>query len=611
MKAAHAVRRLVVSGLSVCLAFFLSSVYAQSSIHQLADHLQLATQSGWLNLLHFKHGESEIDDQAFFLSAEGKYDPNAELHSTLEALITDTSDRADHVYCRYPARSRWLIEQLPVLMNHIQLPKCPQVAELYHQLDPDLITLVYASAHINSPASAFGHTFLRVDSTLRTPLSAFAINYAAQTTETNGLIYAYKGLFGGYEGRYSLILYSERLKEYSELEQRDLWEYRLNLDHEELARLIYHVIELQPYYANYYFASENCSYNLLWLLQVARPGVELTNKVGSVVAPIETIRMIEAAGLIENENYRASSRKRMVKLADTLIQHQKPLFIPVHHAVYATDVLRDYNTEDKIRTLELTVFELKRQYSRLEISDEDYRKRLLQLLRVRSNLVQTMDVPIQSSVSPLASHPMRRLSIGVKQNVDEDNTRLMLSGRIAYHDLYDSEKGSLPGSFINFFHTEVSVGQHTTRLDSMQALDIHSYALGDTLVSPKSWQVELGVRRIFDDDLYGYLRAGMGYTFGNADVYGFMLASPGMYYYPKTIYSGTIDVGFLVNSDQTKWGIMMSHEWFDTNQKEQIQKVFMTFSLSKNMALNTELIRKKRTNEGHVSTLQLKVFYYF
>jgi len=105
--------------------------------------------------------------------------------------------------------------------------------------------MVFPTAHINSPASMYGHTFLRVSSNHDTPLISNAINFAAKTNDTNGLIFAYKGLFGEYEGRYSILPYYEKIKEYNNLEQRDIWEYDLDLTQEEINRLVLHTFELK------------------------------------------------------------------------------------------------------------------------------------------------------------------------------------------------------------------------------------------------------------------------------------------------------------------------------------------------------------------------------
>ena len=69
-----------------------------------------------------------------------------------------------------------------------------------------------------------------------------------------------------------------------------MWEYRLNLSEEETKRMIWHISELNEIYLNYYFFQKNCSYNLLYLLEAARPTLNLVNKFKMAVMPIETIR---------------------------------------------------------------------------------------------------------------------------------------------------------------------------------------------------------------------------------------------------------------------------------------------------------------------------------
>lgn len=79
---------------------------------------------------------------------------------------------------------------------------------------------------------------------------------------------------------------------------RDIWEYRLNLNKEEVRNLMRHLWELQEIYSYYYFFNENCSYNLLFLLDVARPGNQLVQQFNHWVIPIDTIKAIRSLPLI-------------------------------------------------------------------------------------------------------------------------------------------------------------------------------------------------------------------------------------------------------------------------------------------------------------------------
>lgn len=598
----------------MCLAFFLyEAACAAESLDETADQLALSSSQEWRNLLHIKNGVSEIDDPQFFLSPQGKTDPHAELHASLQALISDTSDNDQSIYCRFPSRSRWLIEHLPALLNQIQLPQCLEQQKLFHQLNAVSATLVYAAAHINSPASAFGHTFLRLDTALHTPLSAYAINYAAQTNETNGFIYAYQGLFGGYEGRYSMMLYSEKIKEYSELEQRDLWEYTLNLNQAELSRLIYHVFELQPVYANYYFSSENCSYNLLWLLEVARPESALVDQFNHFVAPVDTVRILVAQDFIQEETYRPSFQKKMNAMAVDLQKQDEPLFVSEKQNRYDFGELKTLAADNQVRQLELTVYQLKRQHTQHQIDDRTYKKNLLVLLNERSKIATSVNPVIEAPASPLNAHKMRRLSVAIQENRPSHQSTLTLTGRVAYHDMNDNETGQIPGAFINFLNTEVVMDQHKVKVNQFLPVEIHSYAIGNSLMHPLSWQVDGGVRRIFNDQAYAFLRAGTGLAYGNPAIYGFIMVSGGAYkaHDVSGSWSTMLDAGLMMNVNQVKWGVTVGQEWFSTHQQELTGKLLMTYQLNKDWALNTQVKRIQRTKETDVTQLELRLFYYF
>jgi hypothetical protein len=145
---------------------FLLHVSAWASLehyHKQIDDFQLYDERFWHLLLHVNANESEIDDPNFFVDPNGKKDVKAELHATLESLY-DTSYVDDNAsQCRFPARTRWLKAQL----NLEDLPEvtCKAYETLYEKIDPHSVTLVFADAHINSPGSMFGHTFLRINST--------------------------------------------------------------------------------------------------------------------------------------------------------------------------------------------------------------------------------------------------------------------------------------------------------------------------------------------------------------------------------------------------------------------------------------------------------------
>lgn len=247
-----------------------------------ADRLHnLANDPYWISLGHYETGKlggwrSYVDDPKFFLAADGPSHPEAELRATLIALYAPASLGDQHAQCVFPARTRWLREQLQ--LNDLPQPACNEFHTWYTDIAPHSAVLVFPAAYLNSPSSMFGHTLLRIDQadidSNGTAMLSYALNFGAFIEGSdNSILYAWKGLMGGYPGLFALVPYREKLSEYNRLENRDLWEYRLNLTPEETGRMVEHVWELKQIRFDYFFFDENCSYRLLELLQVARPGL--------------------------------------------------------------------------------------------------------------------------------------------------------------------------------------------------------------------------------------------------------------------------------------------------------------------------------------------------
>ena len=153
-----------------------------------------------------------------------------------------------------------------------------------------------------------------------------AVNYGAAVDDDNGLQFALYGLTGGYPGTYSVMPYHQLVRKYSDYENRDIWEYQLNLTATEVRRLLEHLWELQSNYADYYFFDENCSYQLLFLLDVARPGLALTDRFEVYAIPVDTVRaVVDQPGLLGGTVFRASSRTRIEQRLRTLDPPERTL----------------------------------------------------------------------------------------------------------------------------------------------------------------------------------------------------------------------------------------------------------------------------------------------
>ncbi len=586
------------------LLLFQTSLFSSSSVSEnIIDKLSQNKQ--WHRLLHFKNGKSEIDDKKFFFAKNGKTDPKAELKASIKELILDKSDNENSTLCHYPSRSTWILEQIPILKKEIKIPKCKALKKELKDLGAKYVTLILASAHINSPASAFGHTFLRIDNNPNTPLLSYAVNYAAQTREDNGFIYAYQGLFGGYKGRYSIEPYYKKLKEYSDLEQRDIWEYTLNLNQEQIDRMVLHIFEIRHFYADYFFLNENCSYNLLWLIEIATQKSNLVNQFKFKAIPIDTLRTVINNGLVKKSIYRPSKRKEILAISEPIKNNKKALDF-AQSSDYNFSKIENMTKEEKIASLELATSLLKIKYSNNKISKKKYLPKFLKILGKRSKLGKVAKREIPTPSSPKDGHLSSKASIAYITD-----KAVKAKAKIAYHDIYDNDNGFISGAYISFFDTTIEYKNSDIFLEEIDFLDIKSYAIQDSIFKPISWQVALGAKRIFNNELNSYLTAGAGVTLGKDNFYGFATITPTVYYRETTKSSISGNIGIFYNpSKYLKFGISSSNEWFENSKEIKKIEPFITYSFDKKSAINIRYeykdIDKIKENDTTISW-----FWYF
>jgi len=310
---------LLLTTLFLTISSHAASVNNQLTLLQnTAKQQQLWKQQEWLNLVHFEGDSdspndyvSQVADKKFYIAANGTANPETELAATLAGFYNAEIKDDLNAQCRFTARLVWLKQKLAIDSKTLPSVHCKEYIEWRKQVSAQQVTLIFPTYHLNSPSSMFGHTLLRLD-----PIKdqgnakwlSVAINFGANIPDgENSLLYAYRGIAGGYPGTFNIDRYFKKIQEYSRLEHRDIWEYRLNLTPDETERMVRHIWELKDINFDYYFFDENCSYRLLELLEVARPGIELTDEYIVTAIPIDTVKTIHKAKLVENVEYRPAN----------------------------------------------------------------------------------------------------------------------------------------------------------------------------------------------------------------------------------------------------------------------------------------------------------------
>jgi hypothetical protein len=503
-----------------------------SELIRKATDAKLAESREWHVLLHYRENffggvTSEQDGPAFFLAPDGKTNQQAELEATLTKFFSDDliGEAKQPVQCAFIARYEWLKERLAFDGRRLPPKDCQRFRNWMQALNPQSITLIFPSAFMNNPASMFGHSLFRVDrqgQTAQTRILAYTINFMAEVPDDEGLMFAVRGIAGGYKGNFSAIPYYLKVKEYRDIENRDIWEYRLNLTDAQVRRMLMHVWEMGNASFDYFFFRENCSYQLLPLLEVADPSWRLTDQFTWWTLPGDTVRLLaKQPGIVGDAVYRPARttqiRRRYARLSSDerdLLKRilQEPSLVhepafeqrPVERRALLLDIASDYLRYQSITD---------------EKQAETYKTRDRAVLVARSELkVKSDDTPVEPFVTrPELGHRTTRIGMGAGYRQDEWFEEVNL--RASYHDLLDPEPGYAPGYQIELLsgalrHYEK---QNQTRLERFTLANVMSLTPADALFVSPSWKVNVGMQTLRHNGCRyctaGVANGGAGLTF--------------------------------------------------------------------------------------------------
>jgi Domain of unknown function (DUF4105) len=452
-----------------------------------ARQLRLARSRVWLRLLHYRPDAkgnlvSQIRNKESFFAPNGAHDPEAELAATLQAFFAPViaGHEDDHALCRFPARRRVLEERLH-FEHALRMPECPALARFRSELDPEGVALVYVANYLDNPASAFGHTFIRLKR--RRPPGAtqtadaldYSVEYVAKTDTANPVWFAVKGLAGLFPGTYHFHHFASKLHEYADAEARDLWQYDLNLSQAEVELLTLHLWELSIANLDYYYMTKNCSYHALATLEAAAPRIDLLSHVDFVVVPRDTVRALYAVpGLVGDTYYRPSLRSQFRQQVSRLSSAQQDLAQRLTLDP-RTPLPQSFTLAERVATLDAAVLVLDARFAHYAEDAADPRVEAARavLSERRKRLSSAIPPPLMPAPlrekEPQRAHGSMRLTLGTGVTSQYGSSFSTLGYRVALHDLADPPDTDSELSQVQFLDTRLryDLGQRSLTLDRL------------------------------------------------------------------------------------------------------------------------------------------------
>lgn len=603
------------------IALFSTYVNAQSFKND-----TLATDPYWLKLGHYRGAtlggwKSEVDSAEFFLSPIGKTSPLDELEATIAAFSGKNTDpKTTQSRCRFPARYKWLKTKIK---NNWPTLNCPELQAWQKIINPKGVTLVFPTAFMNSPSSMFGHTLLRIDAkdqTRHKELLAFAVNFAAEPNGSdNAAMYALKGLIGSYPGKFSLMPYYKKVREYNDLESRDIWEYKLNLSEPQVELILLHLWELQSATFDYFFIDENCSYQLLALLQLAQEDLDLTSSFNMQAIPSDTVAVLRNNNLLQTPNYRPAFGTKLYHYSTQMTNEQLD---DARELMQGGSLnTRNYSQSQLVAILEMAYEWLNFEFYDKALKREEIAPRLTKLLLMRSKykVASPFTKPSRPIASPEQGHGSSKVTLGRTEYAHQSDLT-SFAYRLAYHDLLDSSAGFIPGAQISFFDIEGAISDKgNTRLEHFYLLDAMSLAPDNRVFDSWSWNFKMGFDRQPNNNIQQgrwFAKGGYGKSIGNPNtLHGYLL---GQVEFNNGDITDNLTTG-IGSEAGAIWQINNSHKlaltanitWLIDGQADKHSDfaIKWNYSLSRNLSIRTEL----KNQHWYTSSTSAKfaIQYYF
>jgi hypothetical protein len=470
-----------------------------------------ANDPQWLSLSYYHKNimsgfESEILNDDYFVAQDGRTNPARELEVFRELMQKQQQGiPQDDMLCRFPARMTFLQKSDPAFANFSR-PECTEYIKQNRPEDITSISLVFASGYFDNPGSYFGHTMLKYnygDNVTDQNTIDASLNYGANNTDVpSSPMYAIRGIFGGYNASYKRNNDLLNTHQYTNMQIRDLWEYRLALTPKQRQFVIEHSWEMMRAKFTYYFFNDNCAHRIARIIEKST-GRDLTKVSGFWLLPTQVVRHLKAntqqPSLVEDGAYLPSLKTEFAANYATLNNTQRTQFLTFLKQSLGQQRTSVSKLSPQLLALSLSHFDLElakqkdkpKHAGRIKAINETRGILLLEMMRREPNDL-ALQPPVMNYQTITDSRPASqlRLDAGTLNN----HGLVRLSYRSANNDLLDKP---LSGQEISRFlmgAARLDIAENKVKLRKVTAIEIlnlNTNPLPMSLTNEFSWGLRI------------------------------------------------------------------------------------------------------------------------
>ncbi len=492
----------------------------------------------WKSLLHVTNNKINITDPNFILSGDD-FSLKNELVKTIQSFFNAPDDSVKHPICRFPARFFWIKSELGLNDSIFPDVRCPEFEEYLNRAPAQKISLVFVSENVSQPSSMMGHVLLKLSGyDYNSNYVEHAVSFYTIIDTINIPLLIIKSTITGMNGFFSLLPYGEQVKRYLEVEDRNVWEYDLDLSEKSKTLMYYHIWELRNLQMRYLFTGYNCAtviYNILSLS--SENFLKDNNRLW--ITPKDVLKEAYQNNLIIGTKLIPSDKWYIRMLSEAL----------------------DNNSIDYIYNF----FNLKKNFEHVELSD-DITKRLYQAELIRAyagylykqeeidkkelNIIMkvtekktpsnsTYSIDLSQYKSPLKTYDDSQLGIGYR--TEKDRNYLKLYFLPASNSLSDDNREYFNENSLKLGEISLLISERSIKLESFQLYAMKSLIPWNKFVKGTSGEFRLGLEEHYDKKMESHLAVNVSGGIGltkkiSTDINTYLLINGGAGYGKSRFY---------------------------------------------------------------------------
>lgn len=474
----------------------------------------------WNQLLYYENEISQVTNKEFFLSKNGQKNPKEELITTINSYTSKETSN-DSAVCKFPARYLFLKDYIEFEDYEYVNPKCTNLKAWLELVDTDSISVVLVSGYVSNPASTFGHSFFKLNSSKNEDLFNTSVNYGALVPENESIFkYVIRGLTGLYEAGFSDKYFYTQDLNYSNIEFRDMWEYELSLNEEQLNLLQFHFWEIIQKKFDYYFLSKNCGYRVSEVLNLITAN-NFKESNNSWFIPIETFNDLEKEQELIKSIKFIPSNKRVFKAHYELLSEsaKKVTLKVIKEGEGSLSALETLSQIDKIESLS---FLLVYYSNSLSIDPSNFQlkkmKKIILTERFKYERMNQKKIKIKAINSPSKSTNPIYVGAGISNSSYRD-----FYGTVSFSPFSQPLLGitNLGSDELITLDTKMGFEKDSVFLESFDFINIKKISIDPSEVldeSSYSWKLHLGTKEVEKNKYYTFANFGIGEAFKHKDL---------------------------------------------------------------------------------------------